>query len=171
MARSRVLMTVAVIGLVAAPMLAAAQGFGGPGRGGHGWHGHRGGGPDGFGLGFLEGRMAERLDLSQEQRDQIEAILEQGRPAVDTLRQQLRDGRETFRASHQPGDFNEAEVRAHAQAQARVRTELMVETMRLKSQVFAVLTPEQQDQLAQLRDEMGPRHGRRGGRCAQGDGS
>jgi Spy/CpxP family protein refolding chaperone len=164
-------MTVAVIGLVAAPMLAAAQGFGGPGRGGHGWHGHRGGGQAGFGLGFLKGRMAERLDLSQEQRDQIEAILDQGRPTIENLRQQLREGRETFRSSHQPGDFNEAEVRAHAQAQAQIRTEIMVETMRLKSQAFAVLTPEQQDQLVQLRDEMGSRGVRRGGGCGRGGGS
>ena len=111
---------------------------------------------------------ANQLELSDEQRDQIEGIIEAGRPAIEALRDQMAQARQGFRDSHVPGSFDEAEATAFAQSQSQLHAQIIVETMRLKSQVFAVLTPEQREQLRELRDETGDRfrgrHGcRRGG--------
>jgi Spy/CpxP family protein refolding chaperone len=151
-------LTLVVIGLVVAPAVVVAQGFfeghGGKGwgRGGHG-HGHGGHGGPGGGLGFLRmlPRLAEKLDLSEAQQAEIESIVDQSLPAIRELRVQMREARQEFRDSQEPGQFDEAAVRAFAESQAQLMTEMMVSTARLKADVFGVLTPEQVEQLEELR--------------------
>ena len=108
-------------------------------------------------------RLAERLDLTDEQQAKIESIVEQERPAIQQLRQQLMEARKAFRDTMTPGTFDEAAVRAHAEAQSKLMTEMMVASARMKAHVLAVLTPEQLTQLEEMRDLfddfVGPRHG------------
>ena len=151
------------VALVAVPGLIFAQGFsGGPGRGGPG--GMHGPGN----LDFLLGFVGDVIGLSDEQRAQIEAILDEGRPAIQELREQAREAGQQFRDSQQPGQFDEDAVRAFAGTQAQLRTDIMVETMRLKSQVFSVLTPEQQTQLQEMRERRQERCEQRGNRRGGG---
>ncbi|HEX8293306.1 MAG TPA: Spy/CpxP family protein refolding chaperone, partial [Pyrinomonadaceae bacterium] len=56
------------------------------------------------------------------------------------------------------GAFDEAAVRAAAQARANLRVELEVAHARLFSQVYAVLTAEQRAKLAELHKQMQERH-------------
>ncbi len=140
------IVAVALAGMVAVPALVLAAG------------GHRGArqdgpGMDGFGArpGMLL-RLADRLDLSTEQRARIESIIEQERPAVQQLRTQLMEARRAFRDTMTPGSFDEAAVRAHAEAQSKLMTEMMVANARMKAHVLAVLTPEQLSQLEEIRD-------------------
>ena len=127
-----------------------------------------GGGPEGFDrggdLGMLHRitRMANRIDLSDEQVAQIESILEAAKPEAESLRTQLREGMETFRESHEPGQFDEASARAFAEAHAAIRVDLMVHEMKTRASVMAMLTPEQIEELQTLREERGEKAGRRG---------
>lgn len=97
------------------------------------------------------GGILRHLDLSQEQRDSIRAILEAERDTLQALRQQLRDNRQAFRDAHPPTEFDEAAVRAQAEKQGKLHTELAVVMARTRAKALAVLTPEQRGKLAELR--------------------
>jgi protein CpxP len=156
MRANTILITTLAIAAIAVPGAAAAQGFGGP----PGF-----GGPDeigGPGLPFLEHmltRIADDLGLTDAQQSQIQAILDEERPAIESMRGQLRDAHQAFRDSHPPGEFDEAAVRAFAESQSQTHVELMVAGARTMSRIHNALTPEQREQLLQMR----ARHGRRGG--------
>ena len=137
-------------------------GFGGPG-GGFGGHGAFAGG----GLDRLEHmlpRLADYLDLTDDQLSQIRAILDAELPAIHVLRDQIRDARELYMEGRDPGQFDEAQVRAFAESQASLHVEMAVASARTMSRVYNVLTPSQQDKLQDLRGLMGRHRGpRRGG--------
>ena len=107
-------------------------------------HGHRGRhGP----LGFL----AHELNLSDAQRDQIQAIFKASwdesaswRTQLDGLRQQVHD-------SVVANGFNEPQVRALVEANSPVMVAMTVHGIATLAKVRAVLTPEQQQRLDELR--------------------
>lgn len=155
----RVVMILATVALAAGATVALAGG----GRGGAGMRGDGMRGP----LGPL-GRALHRLDLSAEQRTQIESLVAEAKPAIEALREQLRVSREEFQATHPPTSFDEAAIRAHAAAQTGIHTELAVATARLRARALGVLTPEQLAELDAMREarrERGgpPRDGHHGG--------
>jgi Spy/CpxP family protein refolding chaperone len=151
--------TTCLVTVALAPAALLAQGFpGGPGRGGPGGPGH------GPGLERLLHRLGDELGLTDTQRDEIDAILAAGQPTVEALREQLVDARQAFRDSNDPVIFDEAAARAFAESQSQLHADLMVETMRLHSQVLSVLTEEQREQLDELRARRGQGRHRRGGK-------
>lgn len=154
-----------ILGVATILVLGSAYALAGPGKGGAGF-GMRGectgDGPGPLGGFGLMGRALRHLDLSQEQRDAIRAILEAERDAVQALRQQLRANRQAFRDAHPPSEFNEAAVRAHAEAQGKIHTELAVAAARTRAKALAVLTPEQLVELGELRARFEERWGGRG---------
>ena len=170
-----IILTIAAIAVLAAPAAVFSQQ--GPGNGdgtGSGWgnRGHRGGamgrhgGGPGDHMGFFERmlpRLAERLELSDEQLEQIQTIVDATRPEIEVLTDQLRTGREEFRASNEdPTVFNEAEFRAHADSQHKIQTEIGVIAGVAKAKVYQVLTPEQREQLQDMRGNFGRKGSRSG---------
>lgn len=159
MTARRILITTLAMAAMAVPGAALAQGYGGP---------HGMGGPDGLGGPGLHRfeemlpQLAVVLDLSDEQQAQIEAILDEELPAIETMRDQMRDAHQAFRANQQPGTFDEAALRAFAQSQSQTHVELMVAGARTMSRIHNVLTTEQQQRLEELRG-LRPERGRRGG--------
>lgn len=139
---------------------------------GHGPHGPRGAGMGpamGPGHGHHMLRGIARLDLSEGQRDQIEAILDGNREQVDALRDQLRSEREAWAESNDPALFDEAAAQAFADRQAALHADLTVLHMQIRAQVLSVLTDEQRAELEAMRGEgrgksfrRGIRHGRHG---------
>jgi protein CpxP len=89
-------------------------------------------------------RMAKELGLSDLQKAQIKTIFKSGREANAPLRQQLAESRKQLREATRAAAFDEAAVRALAEQQARLQTELAVAKARMLSEVHALLTPEQQ---------------------------
>jgi periplasmic protein CpxP/Spy len=115
----------------------------------------------GYGRGhgmFGEGRMmaffAHRLDLTDAQQAQVKDILAKEKPALKPLFAQLAQGRQQMRQLEENGTFDEAQVRALATQQSQTITELMVQKARIKSELLAVLTP---DQKAKFKDMMDKR--------------
>jgi periplasmic protein CpxP/Spy len=146
MKRRIMVSVVVVVMLVGSAYLAAAAG--GPGCGG------KGGGP-----GMHGDRMAEVLGLSDTQKEQVSAILKAEQEKTEPLRQQLFENRKLIMESSFSGKFDEAAVRAIAAKQAPIITELMVSHARAKSEIHALLTPEQRTLAQKLGPMMGPRHG------------
>ena len=163
-----IILTIVAAALIAVPGSAVAQS--GPGGGGYGPHGgHHGGFAGGGGgniLQFLEHalpRLAERLELSDEQVAQIQAILDEEGPVIQGHVEELRSGREEWRETNDPAVFEENSVRTFAESQGLIHVKLMVAADRAKARVFQVLSPEQQQQLEEMRNNRDKRFMRRTG--------
>jgi len=134
----------------------------GPEGGGKGRRGGRDGG------GIFGGRFAERLNLSDAQREQLRQIEE--RYQATFRAQHERRGAEQQQRGFDPlagGVFDEAAVRAAAQARANAQVEREVAQARMMHEMYNVLTAEQKAQLAAERQQRGERRGRRGLRQGQ----
>jgi Spy/CpxP family protein refolding chaperone len=175
-----IFLTLAAAIVLAAPTTVLAQTGPGPGDGsgsGGAWggdqgrhgggHGRFGDHEGGDGLRFFEHmlpRLAEELGLSDEQLSEIQTIVDTARPKIEDSAQKLREGRETYReAIEDPTYFNEEAFRAHAEAQHSIQTELGVVVGQAKADVFSVLTPEQREQLEEMRGSFGKRSFRHSG--------
>ena len=98
-------------------------------------------------------RMADRLDLSDEQKTQIKTILEDSKTRVKPLMEEMRAQHEALAALGTDGRFDAEKVEAAAAAQSAASKQLIVEKEKTKAAVFAVLTPEQRTQAAELKNE------------------
>jgi protein CpxP len=111
--------------------------------------------------GWMLARMTKELNLTSDQQAKIKTILETERAKMQPLRQQLRQNRQTEN-SNSAGTFNEVQVRAYAAKQAQIMTDITVERERAKSQIFAVLTPDQRTKALALMQQRGEhRHHRK----------
>jgi protein CpxP len=111
-------------------------------RGPDGRHGF--GGPR-FGRGFAGGGGPfASLNLSQEQRDQVRAIFERHRPEFEAAGQKMEAARSAQRAAIDAVPFDEAEIRARTADVGNVEADMAVLRARVHSEVFQILTPDQQ---------------------------
>ena len=117
----------------------------GGGRGGD----HKGG--RGMRGGF--GRFGANLNLTDAQKAQLEQIHARYRESAKALRGQRGGERKGGFDAFNGGTFNEAEVRAAAQARANARVEMEVQRARMMSEMYNVLTAEQKAQLATERQQ------------------
>jgi Spy/CpxP family protein refolding chaperone len=112
---------------------------------------HHGGlfGELGFGGGM--GRAFASLDLTDDQKSQVKAILLDEGPKVEPLVDGLlRSKKALFEAVHS-GTFDESAVRAAASDSAKATTDLAVERALIVSRLCGILTEEQQDRLESIR--------------------
>jgi len=153
------ILTIAAATLTAATLLigtaqAAPAGCDGPGAAPReaGFH-H--GGPKGLAsLDRMEAKL-ERLDLSDEQRAQVRSVIDAARPEFRKVADAVRVNRKEMRALMRSDEFDERAVRRIADRQGDLVADMIVLRGKLKSQVAAVLTPEQRQE---LRRGFGPRH-------------
>lgn len=89
-------------------------------------------------------RMMIGLDLSQEQREQIWAIVDESRPQMREHRLALLEGRGELHQIMSTGEYDEATVRALAELQGEVIAGLIILQAEIWQRVYSVLTPEQQ---------------------------
>jgi Spy/CpxP family protein refolding chaperone len=115
------------------------------------------GGPGGPG-GDLLGHLSREVNLTDEQKAQIKKIMDSAEESTKALREQMRTLHESQPDPLNGGTFDEAAVRAAAQARANVQVELEVAHARVMSQVLAVLTAEQKAQLSEKRKQFEERH-------------
>jgi len=107
--------------------------------------------------------MSTVLDLTEAQKTQLEALLAKQWQDTQPLREKMRASREALREIKSADTFNEAEFLAKAIKQAELKTEMMSAKAKIKQQVYALLSPEQQGKADKLAD-MGRRgKGRHGG--------
>jgi Spy/CpxP family protein refolding chaperone len=124
------------------------RGPGGPGEGfGPGGPGRPSGPREAF------GPFGRDLNLTDDQRIAIQKIGESFRESDRALLDQMRTLHESQR-DLPVGEFNEAAVRAAAEARAKIQIELEVSHARMMSQMVTVLTAEQKAQFAARRQEM-----------------
>ncbi len=121
-----------------------AQDRAGPQLGGHHRHGH-------FAR-HLVG-MLERLDLSTEQRDQVQSIMARAKPELRALHEARRDNRDRLR-SVTPDDADYSTIVAEvSQSNGSLAERGTLLKSQLRSDVWAVLTDTQKAHAKELREE------------------
>ena len=108
----------------------------------------------GFGRnnGWMLKHMTRQLNLTEAQQTQIKGIMAGEKTKIKPMMQQLHQNQQAEDASIN-GSFDENQARAFANKQAQLMTDLIVEKERMRSQVYAVLTPEQRQKALQLMQE------------------
>lgn len=119
-------------------------------------------GPRGEHQGHRLEMMATILDLSEGQQEQIRQLFAAERDSHQGLRQERHTARTALDELMRAQPFDETAFRNLAQQQADRQVDALVARARVKQQVFAILTPEQQEKADQLWVLMGKRHQERG---------
>jgi protein CpxP len=104
-------------------------------------------------------RLLSKLDLSAAQKQQIKTILDAARPQMQSLHEQQQANALKLRQT-QPTDPNYLNIASQAsQTHGSLAAQMMTQRADMRAQVFKVLTPAQQTQLAALEAQI-PDHQR-----------
>jgi len=101
------------------------------------------------------GWIARKLDLSDAQKTQVQAIIQAERPTFAPLVKQLAANHQQMLVATRGGSYDEAQVRTLATQQAQTLAELMVVRERVIAKVYnTVLTADQKTKADSLRQQM-----------------
>jgi len=106
-------------------------------------HGHE------FAMHGPMGFLSPKLNLSDDQKTQIKTMMQKEHPAMKTLMAQQHQIDLQLR-QYIEGNYDEAKVQALAQQKAQIQTQLTVAETRIHSQMYQLLTADQQSQLKQM---------------------
>ena len=158
---------VALAGVAGLAQQTQQQGPDGQGKQERGWH--RGGEGRGMRGGGFGGHMFESLNLSDAQKEQLKQIAERYHEGFKAQRQANRGEHRGGFDAFSGGTFDEAAVRAAAQARANAQVEMEVARARMMHEMYNVLTADQKAQLATERQQWEQkRQERRARRQAEG---
>jgi Spy/CpxP family protein refolding chaperone len=101
----------------------------------------------------LVSAMAWRLDLTDSQQSQIRSIVDTSKFRILNLARTLEGDRVKLQQATAGGAYDEATVRGLAVDPSQNAVELATELANVKSQIFAVLTPDQRAKLEAARGE------------------
>lgn len=113
-------------------------------------------GGDGFGPGFGRGgfrgplAMLRQLELTDEQRSQVRQVMDGHRDELRAIGERLAAAHKAQHDAVTAATFDEQAVRAKSAELAEVTADAAVLRAKMHSEVFAVLTPEQQAKAAEL---------------------
>ena len=107
-------------------------------------HGH------GFGMhGEMMGFFARKLNLTDDQKTQMKAVMQKERPTMQPLHQQEHQIDQQLR-QYVEGNFDQAKVAALAGQKAQIQAQLTVEETKIHNQLYQLLTDDQKTQLKQM---------------------
>ncbi len=109
------------------------------------------GGPGGF-----SPRLLEQLNLTDDQKTQISALLDTNRTDNQAIHEELMQAREALHTAAESSTYDESVVMAQAVIVGQAMTELTVNQTRTEWDIYQLLTAEQRTKLAGLRKQMGP---------------
>ncbi|HWQ09273.1 MAG TPA: Spy/CpxP family protein refolding chaperone [Holophaga sp.] len=114
---------------------------------------------------FMLGRLAERLKLTESQKTQIQDILARHKETAGDKAKAAWEAARSFRDASQDPATPPAQLKTLYQASSDKRFELMLDLRARRSEVRAILTPEQRTELDKLQAYgKGFRRGRFGAR-------
>ena len=137
--RTVIATTAAAVMLTGVGATALAQGRGPGGRGG--------------GMRMEMQHGLRQLDLTAEQREQVRAVFEQHRAEQQAIRERAAAARRALREAELAQPLNEGVIREKAAELASVEADAAVLRAQVHSEVFRLLTPEQQAKARSLREQ------------------
>lgn len=157
----------AVALVTALSVVTFAQGPGGGGRrgfgqGGPGMQGRGPGGPGGR-MGMMGGPMFPlgQLGLTETQQDQVKDVMQKARPEMEAAAGKMLAAREAQQKAVRAIPADENAIRAGADAVAAAMAETGVLRARVRNDIWALLTPEQQKKAQALEAEQAAKQGQR----------
>ena len=95
-------------------------------------------------------RLADRLELTADQRSQIKTILAGEQDNLKPLLTSLHDARTNLRAAIHASDANETSVRAASAKVASAEADLAVERLKISGKIAPILTADQRQKISEL---------------------
>jgi Spy/CpxP family protein refolding chaperone len=108
---------------------------------------------------FLD-RMADRLELTTEQRSSVKAALEKSKPQMTAIKEKMRTNRKALRELGGDGNSDDNKVQALARERGDLVASLVIERSKIRSDIQQILTDKQREQMKQMRSKH--RHDRHG---------
>jgi Spy/CpxP family protein refolding chaperone len=103
-----------------------------------------------FGIGGpMMGLYAKYLNLTDDQRAQMKAVMEKERPTLKPLIQQIHQMEQQLKP-YEEGTFDETKVQPLVAQQSQTMVQLKVEETRIHNELFQLLTPDQQTKMKQF---------------------
>ena len=99
----------------------------------------------GHGMGFF----SKELNLTDDQKSQMKAIMQKEHPAMKPLFQQQHQIDQQLRQFVE-GQFDQSKVQALALQKAQIQAQITVKETQIHNQLYQLLTPDQQSQLKQI---------------------
>ena len=128
--------------LIGGPLHAQRRGFGGPGvRGGT--------------------LPLWTVELTDAQQAQVEQIREAAREAAGSVRDEMREARQALGEAVRAGVVDESRIRSLAARVASFQADALVRQAHAYADTWEILTPEQQDQVREMRERRGERFAER----------
>lgn len=103
----------------------------------------------GFGMGEHMAFLSKQLNLTDDQKSQMKAVLQKEHPAVRPLMQQQHQIDLQLR-QYIEGNFDEHAVQQLANQKALIQAQMTVQETRIHNELYKLLTSDQQSQLKQL---------------------
>jgi protein CpxP len=103
--------------------------------------------------------MFDRLDLTQEQRDKIKQIMDENKQVRQEKTKALWDNRKALRDQAMAENYDAHRVQELADQQAKLQADLTVMRTESFHRIYSVLTPDQKQKLAEMKEQ---RKGQRG---------
>ena len=97
----------------------------------------------------MMGFFAKQLNLTDDQKTQMKAIMQKEHPAVKPLMQQEHQIDQQLR-QYVEGSYDAAKVQALAAQKAQIQIQLTVAETRIHNELYQTLTADQQSQLKQM---------------------
>jgi protein CpxP len=147
-----------------AALLAAGLGTAALAQDQGGRRGGRGFGPGGQGRG---GFPLAQLDLTDAQRQQVRDVMQRHREDMDAVGKRLGEAHRAQRAAVETVPVNEALIRSTSQALATAQTDMALLQARIHTDMWGLLTPDQQAKAKELKAQRDARAKERGQRRQQ----
>jgi protein CpxP len=107
-------------------------------------------GMGGFGEDHFSGFMADYLNLSDQQQQQIKTIMQNEKPVIQPLMKDLHSAHQEIHEAIQNGTLDQAKALSIIDAHKNSFAQLMVEHAKVHQQVMGVLTPDQKTKFEQM---------------------
>jgi periplasmic protein CpxP/Spy len=95
----------------------------------------------------------QRLNLTEAQKTQMKQVRKSYRERTQSLHEELRAKKQELRQANQGETFNEALAAQVLTESAALEAKLMGERFKMRQEMLALLTPEQKNQLEQMREQ------------------
>jgi Spy/CpxP family protein refolding chaperone len=109
-------------------------------------------------------RMADRLDMNDEQRQQLKQIHRQVRPQMLELKDAMQDNSEALRKLDPKSAEFDKQVAELARQQGELVTQKIIQRSQVRAKVFAILTPEQREMATKMKRHHYGKRGKHDGR-------
>jgi Spy/CpxP family protein refolding chaperone len=97
-------------------------------------------------------RIMAKLNLTADQKTQFKSIMQQAKTAAEPIRTQLQQNRQALAAAVKSN--NTAQIQSLAAAQGALQGQALAIRSAANAKFYALLTPDQQTQLAQMQDKV-----------------